>query len=157
MRKLYEIFKLLWIQKRIVAAAIIWGNTVYGKLYIFWKCAQFQKMWNFHFRFFVNTTGRVVSGSFRINSNRLTDRNHHAKLSFIQAKIIEESKTQNLDRNNGISHAKNLRKAMVSKYQGRWFVCAVENDEYYSVSVSSGYKEYLDLTYKGVRWIIFSY
>ena len=28
MRKLYEIFKLLWIQKRIVAAAIIWGNTV---------------------------------------------------------------------------------------------------------------------------------
>ena len=30
MRKLYEIFKLLWIQKRIVAAATIWGNTVYG-------------------------------------------------------------------------------------------------------------------------------
>ena len=28
MRKLYEIFKLLWIQKRIVAAATIWGNTV---------------------------------------------------------------------------------------------------------------------------------
>merc|ERR1711935_126361 len=107
--------------------------------------------------FFVNTTGRVVSGSFTVNSNRLTDRYHHAKLSFIRAKIIEESKTQNLDRNNGISHAKNLRKAMVSKYQGRWFVCAVENDEYYSVSVTSGYKEYLDLTYKGVRWIIFSY
>ena len=30
MRKLYEIFKLLWIQKRIVAAAAIWGNTVYA-------------------------------------------------------------------------------------------------------------------------------
>ena len=28
MRKLYEIFKLLWIKKRIVAAATIWGNTV---------------------------------------------------------------------------------------------------------------------------------
>ena len=28
MRKPYEIFKLLWIQKRIVAAATIWGNTV---------------------------------------------------------------------------------------------------------------------------------
>ena len=28
MRKLYEIFNLLWIQKRIVAAATIWGNTV---------------------------------------------------------------------------------------------------------------------------------
>ena len=28
MRKLYEIFKLLWIQKRIVAT--IWGNTVLG-------------------------------------------------------------------------------------------------------------------------------
>ena len=28
MRKLYEICKLLWIQKRIVAAATIWGNTV---------------------------------------------------------------------------------------------------------------------------------
>ena len=31
MRKYEEIFKLLWIQKRIVAAATIWGNTV-GKL-----------------------------------------------------------------------------------------------------------------------------
>jgi hypothetical protein len=30
MRKLYEIFKLLGIQKRIVAAATIWGNTVYA-------------------------------------------------------------------------------------------------------------------------------
>ena len=30
MRKLYEIFKLLWIQKRIVAVATIWGNTVGG-------------------------------------------------------------------------------------------------------------------------------
>merc|ERR1711935_1010652 len=109
--------------------------------------------------FFVNTTGRVVSGSFKVNNNLVLTGNHHAKLSFIQAKIIEESKTQNLDIqvNNGISHAKNLRKAMISKYQGRWFVCAVENDEYYSVSVTSGYKEYLDLTYKGVRWIIFSY
>ena len=29
MRKLYEIFKLLWIQKIIIAAATIWGNTVY--------------------------------------------------------------------------------------------------------------------------------
>ena len=29
MKKLYEIFKLLWIQKRIVAAATIWGNTVH--------------------------------------------------------------------------------------------------------------------------------
>ena len=29
MSKLYEIFKLLWIQKRIVAAATIWGNTVF--------------------------------------------------------------------------------------------------------------------------------
>ena len=28
MRKLYEIFKLLWIKKRIVAAPVIWGNTV---------------------------------------------------------------------------------------------------------------------------------
>ena len=28
MRKLYEIFKVLWIQKRIVVAATIWGNTV---------------------------------------------------------------------------------------------------------------------------------
>ena len=27
MRKLYEIFKLFWIQKRIVAAAFIWGNN----------------------------------------------------------------------------------------------------------------------------------
>merc|ERR1712086_1030863 len=106
--------------------------------------------------FFVNTTGRVVSGSFTVNNNLLTG-NHHAKLSFIQAKIIEESKTQNLDNNNGINHAEKLRKAMVSKYQGRWYVSAVENDEYYSASKIVGYKEYLDLTYKGVRWMVFSY
>ena len=31
MRKLYENFKLLWIQKRIVAAATIWGIMVIGK------------------------------------------------------------------------------------------------------------------------------
>ena len=30
MRKLYEIFKVLQFQKRIVAAATIWGNTVYS-------------------------------------------------------------------------------------------------------------------------------
>merc|ERR1712086_892696 len=106
--------------------------------------------------FFVNTTGRVVSGSFTVNSNMLTG-NHHAKLSFIQAKIIEESKTINLDNNNGINHADNLKRAIVSKYQGRWYVSAVESDEYYSASGFSGYKEYLDLTYKGVRWNIFSY
>ena len=35
MRKLYEIFRLLWIQKRIVAAATIWGNTVCIKYIIF--------------------------------------------------------------------------------------------------------------------------
>ena len=29
-RKLYEFFKLLWIKKRIVAAATIWGNTVFS-------------------------------------------------------------------------------------------------------------------------------
>ena len=36
MRKLYEIFKLLWIQKRIVAAATIWGNTVYEIFNLLW-------------------------------------------------------------------------------------------------------------------------
>ena len=30
MQKLFEIFKVLQFQKRIVAAATIWGNTVYG-------------------------------------------------------------------------------------------------------------------------------
>ena len=35
MRKLYEIFKLLWIQKRIIAAATIWGNTVF--YYLQWR------------------------------------------------------------------------------------------------------------------------
>ena len=34
MKKLYEIFKLLWIQKRIVAAATIWGNMVAAIWYI---------------------------------------------------------------------------------------------------------------------------
>jgi hypothetical protein len=37
MRKLYEIFNLLRIQKRIVAAATIWGNTVCTNH--FWKIA----------------------------------------------------------------------------------------------------------------------
>ena len=41
MRKLYEIFKLLWIQKRIVAAATIWGNTVYGLNC--WDSQMFQR------------------------------------------------------------------------------------------------------------------
>ena len=31
MRKLFEIFKLLWIQNRIVAAAAIWRNVVFKK------------------------------------------------------------------------------------------------------------------------------
>merc|ERR1711935_1333435 len=106
--------------------------------------------------FFVNTTGRVVSGSFTVNNNLLTG-NHHAKLSFIQAKIIEESKTQNLDNNNGINHADNLKRAIVGKFKGRWYVAAMEADEYYSYSQFSGIKEYLNLTYKGVRWCIYSY
>ena len=29
MRKLYEIFKLIWIKKRIVTAATIWGNIIF--------------------------------------------------------------------------------------------------------------------------------
>ena len=51
MRKLYEIFKLLWIQKRIVATATKWGNTVHNKknLVIFWvncwKNRTFDKDW----------------------------------------------------------------------------------------------------------------
>ena len=36
MRKLFEIFKVWKFQKRIVAAAIIWGNTVFG----FYKCPK---------------------------------------------------------------------------------------------------------------------
>ena len=39
MRKLFEIFKVLQFQKRIVAAATIWGNTVYENFHIF----HFQK------------------------------------------------------------------------------------------------------------------
>ena len=35
MRKLYEIFKLSWIQKRIVAASTIWGYTVIFFLILF--------------------------------------------------------------------------------------------------------------------------
>ena len=43
MRKLYEILRLLWIQKRIVAAATIWGNTVYSSAP---KTKRiFQKLW----------------------------------------------------------------------------------------------------------------
>ena len=39
MRKLYEIFKFLWIQKRIVAAATILGNTLIVKVvYRFFYC-----------------------------------------------------------------------------------------------------------------------
>ena len=37
----YEIFKLLWIQKRIVAAATIWGNTVYELNYQLRNCLVF--------------------------------------------------------------------------------------------------------------------
>ena len=33
MRKLYEVFKVLQFQKRIVAAATIWGNMVQKKSY----------------------------------------------------------------------------------------------------------------------------
>ena len=47
MRKLYEIFKLLWIQKRIVSAETIRGNTVIEKvmrkLYELFKVLQFRK------------------------------------------------------------------------------------------------------------------
>ena len=40
MRKLYEILKLLWIQKRIVAAATIWGSTVFE---LFARETNFEK------------------------------------------------------------------------------------------------------------------
>ena len=42
MRKLYEVLKLLWIQKRIVAAATIWGNTVNK----FAKIRELGSSWN---------------------------------------------------------------------------------------------------------------
>ena len=45
---------------------------------------------------------------------------------------------------------------MDAKFHGTWYVVAAENDEFYSVSTISVYKDYLDMTYKGVRWFIFS-
>ena len=48
MRKLYEIFKFLWIQKRIVAAATIWGNAVVKecRLSIIKESKYKKKVWN---------------------------------------------------------------------------------------------------------------
>ena len=40
----YEFFKLLWIQKRIVAAATIWGNTVKSKLFYFQSTFALSKV-----------------------------------------------------------------------------------------------------------------
>ena len=52
MRKLYEIFKLLWIQKRIVAAATIWGNTVFEKkILISWEVEWFGLIRGIYARF----------------------------------------------------------------------------------------------------------
>ena len=117
-------------------------------------------MWKFHFRFLVNTTsaGPVGSGQFSIYSNQLTG-DPHAKLSFIQSKIIEESKNINIDSdtNNGLNSADVLRKALVSEFKGRWCVIAVEADEFHNWSFLVDYNDYLDLAYKGVRWVMFSY
>merc|ERR1712086_12178 len=113
--------------------------------------------------FLVNTTsaGPVGSGQFSIYSNQLTG-DHHAKLSFIQSKIIEESKNINIDSdtNNGLNSADVLKKALVSEFKGHWFVIAVEADEFHRVRWSfflSDNNDYLALTYKGVSWIMFSY
>jgi len=110
----------------------------------------------------VNTS--AGSTGFKVLKNQLTG-NRQAKLAFIQAKIIQESNTQNLDSAVGktpfsIYTADNLRHSMEAKYQGRqWFVIAVENDEFYSVSSFSyhSWKDYLDITYMGVRWFIYSF
>ena len=115
-------------------------------------------MWKFHFRLIVNTSAGPVG--FKILNNLLTG-NRDAKLSFIQAKIIQESNSQNLDSEIGKTpfssySAENLKKALDAKFNGRWYVIAAENDEFYSVSTISVYKDYLDMTYKGVRWFIFS-
>merc|ERR1712086_18732 len=115
--------------------------------------------------FLVNTTsaGPVGSGQFSISSNQLTG-NHHAKLSFIQSKIIEESKNINIDSNgyylNDLSShpASDLRKALVSEFKGRWYVSTVKADEFHSFSfILSDNNDYLALTYKGVSWGMFSY
>ena len=124
-------------------------------------------MWKFHFRFLVNTTsaGPVGSGQFSISSNQLTG-NHHTKLSFIQSKIIEESKNINVDSdtNNGyylsdlsLHPSNNLRKALVSEFKGRWYVIAMEADEFHSSAKLFDNNDYLELTYKGVSWVMFSY
>merc|ERR1712086_1003746 len=85
--------------------------------------------------FLVNTTsaGPVGSGQFSISRNGLTG-DHHAKLSFIQSKIIEESKNINIDSDS----ADVLREALVSQFKGRWFVSAVEDDEFHSWSFFVG-------------------
>ena len=93
-------------------------------------------MYKFHFRLIVNTSAGPVG--FKILNNSLTG-NRNAKLSFIQAKIIQESKAQNLDAEIGQTpfssySAENLKKAMDAKFNGRWYVIAAENDEFYSVS-----------------------
>ena len=120
-----------------------------------------------------------MSGSFTININQLTG-NHHAKLSFIQAKIIELSKKIVVFKSygrysefNGTKPAETLRLALVDKFKGRWYiVAAMEADEVFSTSgvvsvigrifkkcpvCRRGYKDYVNLTYKGIRWDIFSY
>ena len=52
MRKLYEIVKILWIQKRIVVAATIWGNTVYEKK----KRAKFLNVFILNSKLFATLT-----------------------------------------------------------------------------------------------------
>ena len=116
-------------------------------------------MCKFHFRLIVNTSAGPAG--FKILRNNLKGGNSNEKLSFIQAKIIQESKTQDLESDIGktpfsSNTAGNLAQSMNAKYQESWFVIAVENDEFYSVSYLSGVKEHLDITYKGVRWFIYS-
>jgi len=110
----------------------------------------------------VNTS--AGSTGFKVLTNQLTG-NRQEKLAFIQAKIIQESNTQNLDSEVGktpfsIYTANNLRQSMNAKYYRRqWLVIAVEDDEFYSVSSFShhSWKDYLDITYMGVRWFIYSF
>ena len=50
MHKLYDFFKVLQFQKRIVAAATIWGNTAMEKLMLIWHIPS--ESVDFHKKYF---------------------------------------------------------------------------------------------------------
>ena len=66
MRKLYEIFKLLWIQKRIVAGATIWGNTLHEMFF------TKKKIWQWRVVFL----GRIF-GLLMLHRNLITCESFH--------------------------------------------------------------------------------